>query len=263
MMAEMTHDGDAATPLPLVNLRDLGGTSVAGGSVRPAVLWRGDDLTLSPREEVAALASQGLSTVLDLRATPEVSRSPHTAAAELGVDAHHLPLAEVAVNPLALLDAAPAVRSPADVGRWYAGLVRGHVHEVAQGLAIIGNAPGGVLFHCAAGKDRTGIMAAVILLLLGADREAIVEDYARTEQNLVAIFERLGATNYTPSEEASEEAKRAADFFASGHPLLSATADTMDSMITELGGAGGVRDLLHSETDPSKLSETLYLKLVQ
>lgn len=262
MMSGMTHH-EAKTSLPLVNLRDLGGTSVDGGRVRPAVLWRGDDLTLSPREEVAALAGQGLSTVLDLRATPEVSRSPHTMAVELGVAAHHLPLAEVAVNPLALLEAAPTVRTPADVGRWYAGLVRGHAHEVAQGLEIIGSAPGGVLFHCAAGKDRTGIMAAVILLLLGADRDVIVEDYALTEQNLVAIFERLGLTNYTPSDDASEDAKRAADFFASGHPLLSATAETMDSMITALGGAGGVRDLLRSETDPGSLSESLYLKLVQ
>ncbi len=263
MMTVMTYDDATIAPRPLVNLRDLGGITVEGGRVRPAVLWRGDDPTVSPRDEIAALAAQGLTAVLDLRSTPEVIRSPHRAVAELGVSAHHLPLAETAVNPLALVEAAPAVRSPADVGRWYAGLVRGHIHEVAEGLEIIGTSPGGVLFHCAAGKDRTGILAAVVLLLLGADHSEIVEDYARTEQNLVAIFERLRMTAYTAPDDDAEDAKRAADFFASGHPLLSATADSMDSMISELGGAGGIRDLLRRETDPSTLSESLHAKLVE
>lgn len=258
----MTHDDATITPRPLVNLRDLGGITVAGGKVRDSVLWRGDDPTISPRDEIAALAAQGLSAVLDLRSTPEVARSPHRTAAEFGVAAHHLPLAERAVNPLALVEVAPAVHSPADVGRWYAGLVRGHIHEVAAGLSIIGSSSGGVLFHCAAGKDRTGILAAVVLLLLGADRSEIVEDYSRTEQNLVAIFDRLRTTASPASDDADEDAKRAADFFASGHPLLSATADSMDSMISELGGAGGLRDLLRAETDPGEVSESLHTKLV-
>ncbi|NDK32179.1 tyrosine-protein phosphatase [Nesterenkonia sp. Hz 6-5] len=261
-MTAMTYDDATLTARPLVNLRDLGGISVEGGRLRPAALWRADDLTMSPREEIAALAEQGLSAVLDLRSTPEVTRSPHRMAGELGVTAHHLPLAEMAVHPLALIEVAPSMQSPADVGRWYAGLVRSHIHEVAEGLEVIGNSTGGVLFHCAAGKDRTGILAAVVLQLLGADRSVIVEDYARTEQNLTAIFDRLAHAAYSRPDHESEDAKRTAEFFASKHPLLSAPADSMDSMLTELGGASGLAELLRRETDPDLLAENLHTKLV-
>src|SRR5699024_4351244 len=119
------------------------------------------------------LAGQGLAAMLDLRSTPEVSASPHRRAVELGIAHHHLPLAESAVHPLALVRAAPTVHSPADVGRWYATLVRNHLQEIVHALRIIGTSDGGVLFHCAAGKDRTGILAAVLLALLGADRNVI------------------------------------------------------------------------------------------
>lgn len=272
-MGEMTSQASSsaealeltASPLPahpLVNIRDLGGIAVEGGRVKPELLWRSDDPTISPREEIQSLFDRGLSAVLDLRSTPEVNASPHHSAAELGVRHHHLPLAEAAVNPLALVEAAPSMRSPADVGRWYAGLVRSHVHEVSQGLEVIGTTEGGVLFHCAAGKDRTGILAAVVLSLLGADRNDIVADYARTQENLEQIFQRLRAAAYTQSKKNDDGAQRAAAFFASNHPLLSATADSMDSMLTELGGAPGLRDILKTQTDPEILSEQLHTKLV-
>ncbi|GFZ76470.1 tyrosine-protein phosphatase [Nesterenkonia alkaliphila] len=253
----------AAQTLPLVNLRDLGGIQVEGGRVKSGALWRSDDPTISPRAELSELASQGLTAVLDLRSTPEAELSPHRFSGELGVRAHHLPLAETAVHPLALVEAAPAVRSPADVGHWYAGLVRSHIHEVAEGLQVIGHTEGGVLFHCAAGKDRTGILAGVVLTLLGADRSEIVADYARTQENLNQIFERLRHAAYTRAQDPDDEdAARAREFFSSNHPLLAATPDSMDSMLTELGGSGGILDLLKQQTDPDELAEGLHSKLV-
>lgn len=190
--------------------------------------------------------------------------SPHRAAAELGIVHHHLPLAEAAVHPLALLEAAPRVKSPADVGRWYASLVRGHLHELVEGLRLLGSSSGGVLFHCAAGKDRTGILAAVLLALLGADRNAIVEDYAATAQNMHAVISRLRLAAYAQSPQGpqDETAKRAADFFASNHPLLGATADSMDAMLTELGGEPGLMDLIAAAADPDHVVGRLHTKLV-
>ncbi|WP_150462126.1 tyrosine-protein phosphatase [Nesterenkonia ebinurensis] len=262
----MTYETTTASSdaMPLVNLRDLGGIPVEGGRVKPGVLWRSDDPTIAPREEISALAQQGLSAVLDLRSTPEVVSSPHRLTGELGVRAHHLPLAETAVHPLAIVEAAPAMRSPVDVGRWYAGLVRSHIHEVAEGLQVIGQAEGGVLFHCAAGKDRTGILAGVALTLLGADRSEIVADYARTQKNLTKIFERLRYAAYAqPKHPDDEGAARARAFFSSNHPLLTAAEDSMDSMLSELGGSGGILDLLKRETDPDELAEELNAKLVE
>lgn len=257
------HDADAGTH-PLGNLRDLGGIAVSSGRVRPGVLWRADDPTISPRTELQTLAGQGLAAMLDLRSTPEASASPHRTAAELGIAHHHLPLAESAVHPLALVRAAPSMQSPADVGRWYAGLVRNHLQEVVRALRIIGTADGGVLFHCAAGKDRTGILAAVVLALLGADRNVIVEDYAATEQNMYAVIPRLRSAAYARAPDAGEDesAKEAADFFASGHPLLSAVADSMDAMLTDLGGEPGLMDLISHTADPDTLVGRLHQKLV-
>lgn len=228
------------------------------------MLWRADDPTISPRTELQTLAGQGLAAMLDLRSTPEASASPHRTAAELGIAHHHLPLAESAVHPLALVRAAPSMQSPADVGRWYAGLVRNHLQEVVRALRIIGTADGGVLFHCAAGKDRTGILAAVVLALLGAGRNVIVEDYAATEQNMYAVIPRLRSAAYARAPDAGEDesAKEAADFFASGHPLLSAAADSMDAMLTDLGGEPGLMDLISHTADPDTLVGRLHQKLV-
>lgn len=181
--------------------------------------------------------------------------------------AHHLPLAEAAVNPLALAEAAPTMRSPRDVGRWYAGLVRSHSHEVAEGLRIISATEGGTLFHCAAGKDRTGILAAIVLTLLGADRDLIVADYAQTQQNLQAIFARLHKAPYSQppvesDDAARQAAERAADFFSSNHPLLAAAPESMEAMLEDLGGAPGVMDLLAREADVTTIVEDLQIKLV-
>jgi protein-tyrosine phosphatase len=60
-----------------------------------------------------------------------------------------------------------------------------------RGLEVVASAPGGVLFHCAAGKDRTGIFAAVLLEALGAEPDDIVSDYARTADVLDAIRLRV------------------------------------------------------------------------
>lgn len=253
-------------PLPLANLRDLGGTQVTEGRIRSGALWRSDDPTIGPPAQMQELAHQGVSLVVDLRSTSELSASPHRAAAGLGVRHHHLPLAEAAVHPLAMIKAAPTVTSAADVGRWYAGLVRSHVHEVVNGLQLIGATEGGVLLHCAAGKDRTGILAAVVLTLLGAQRSLIVEDYAATQQNLAAILHRLRGAAYirdSRSHPDDPQTQQMAAFFTSGHPLLGATGESMHAMLTDLGGEDGVKDLVSRHVRPEELVDQLRTALVE
>lgn len=255
------------TAQPLVNIRDLGGIRVDDGVVREGWLWRSDDPTLSPEEEIRGLAQQGVTAVLDLRSTPESQASPHALAESLGMRAHHLPLAEAAVNPMSLVKVAPSMSAPRDVGRWYASLVRSHSQEVVQGLRVMAENDGGTLFHCAAGKDRTGILAGVVLTLLGADRDVVVEDYARTEENLTAIFSRLAEAAYirgrAAAAEVSEDERRAQEFFASDHPLLGATPDSMDAMLTELGGQSGLMELVGAHQDADPLAERLHARLVR
>jgi protein tyrosine/serine phosphatase len=63
--------------------------------------------------------------------------------------------------------------------------------QLAAALSLIALAPGATAFHCAAGRDRTGVLAAILLLALGASDEAIVADYARTDANMTAIQQRM------------------------------------------------------------------------
>lgn len=73
------------------------------------------------------------------------------------------------------------------MGYAYADMVDRSAAEIVTALGIIAHAPGATAFHCAAGRDRTGVLAAMLLLALGASDEDIVADYARTDENLAAI----------------------------------------------------------------------------
>ncbi|MDF3313364.1 tyrosine-protein phosphatase [Rhodococcus sp. T2V] len=69
-------------------------------------------------------------------------------------------------------------------------MVEGSAPQLVTALNVIAYTPGATAFHCAAGRDRTGVLAAILLLALGADDDAIVADYARTGDNMPAILER-------------------------------------------------------------------------
>jgi hypothetical protein len=69
-------------------------------------------------------------------------------------------------------------------------MVEGAAPQLVIALNVIAHTPGTAAFHCAAGRDRTGVLAAMLLLALGAADEDIVTDYARTGDNMVAIMAR-------------------------------------------------------------------------
>src|SRR5688572_33110137 len=64
-------------------------------------------------------------------------------------------------------------------------------HLIAEAVHVIANSPGPVVFHCAAGKDRTGILAAITESLVGVPRQVVVGDYELTNQRIVEVCERL------------------------------------------------------------------------
>ncbi|ONH52484.1 protein tyrosine phosphatase [Frankia sp. CcI49] len=167
------------------NVRDLGGLPAAGGAVRPRALLRGDNLDALTTEDIAVLGNDvGLRAVVDLRAPFE---SPRAAAwfPELGVSWLHEPLADLS----GLTDPA-ALRYRA--GDELAALYTTMLESAATGLVRIlrflvsgGRTP--ALVHCAAGKDRTGIVVAVLLAAAGVERDAILADYLATEQRIQRV----------------------------------------------------------------------------
>ncbi|WP_419702871.1 tyrosine-protein phosphatase [Promicromonospora sp. NFX87] len=234
-----------------VNLRDLGGIPVAGGTVREGFAIRADDLSIVTPEVADALVVAGLRTVIDLRSSDEATitgRGP--LGARTGVNYHHVPfMADIGQASDVPLDQ-PAFEQ-ATFERMYVRMYEGAAGQIVTALAIIAHAPGTVAFHCAAGQDRTGVLAAAILLVLGAEGEAIVADYTRTGENSAAIMERI-APVMTPLmkkfgydlDAAARSAMRSEFSPEPMHGLLTVLAERHGDPLAPLRAAGLTDDLV-------------------
>jgi protein-tyrosine phosphatase len=170
-----------------VNLRDMGGIPINGGVLRPDLAIRTDDLSIVTDEIAHELIANGLSAVIDLRTADEVAITGRGPLANHSATYHHLPL--MANLSGSMSRDAPQLNHEV-MGRMYLAMVETAAPQLVTALNIIAYTPGATAFHCAAGRDRTGVLAAALLLALGAHDDDIVTDYARTAQNMTAIMER-------------------------------------------------------------------------
>ena len=164
------------------NVRDLGGLrSVDGRAVRSGRVLRGDSLHRLTPDDVSTLAGLGLRTVLDLRSEAEVDRLPATPLPP-GAEILHTPWRPPAKVPQILGGIAEMSYLP--LAELYESFVEANLDYLATAFRALG-APErhAVLFHCYAGKDRTGITAAILLDVLGVPAEDIVADYAATDSH--------------------------------------------------------------------------------
>lgn len=170
------------------NFRDLGGyPTPAGGRLRWRALFRADGLHhLTPRGVSMLRDELGVREIVDLRSSGEVGLDGRGALEQEDVRFHHLPLFDGEVS------AEQRDRSDAlTLADRYVMMLRfasGPIARVVETLARV-DAP--AVFHCAAGKDRTGVLSAVILGALEVPDEVIVADYAATQEGLEAVVERL------------------------------------------------------------------------
>lgn len=175
------------TPSAPANLRDLGGIRVTGGVLREQLAIRSDDLSTIPSEQAHTLAEAGLATVIDLRTGDEIELTGRGPLAATPVAYHHLPLMRSIGEGMT---PQPQAFSHERMGEMYVAMVERAAPQLALALTIIALSPGTTAFHCSAGRDRTGVLAALLLLTLGASEEEIVNDYTRTEPNMPAIAAR-------------------------------------------------------------------------
>jgi protein-tyrosine phosphatase len=183
----LTHNGlELSAP---VNLRDMGGIPIAGGTLREGFAIRADDLALADEATAIGLVEGGLAAIIDLRSAGEFANTGRGPLGRMRVAYHHLPLADLIGSP----SHAPGsdVLDQSTFGAMYVRMYEAAAPRIVASLAVIATAPGATAFHCAAGQDRTGVMAASLLLALGAGDETIVEDYVRTGANSSAIMARL------------------------------------------------------------------------
>jgi protein-tyrosine phosphatase len=179
-------------------VRDLGGLPLAGGGVTASgVLLRSDNLQGLTSGDVAALESLGVTQIVDLRTAGEVElEGPGPLVGR--IDIRHRSLypergarTDVAVEDIMIGDA-PIVDIYLDYLNHRPDSFVGALEDIAAGS-------GATLVHCAAGKDRTGMVCALALETVGVERAAIVADYVATAERISLIMARLRASStYAP-----------------------------------------------------------------
>ena len=181
------------------NVRDLGGLPTVDGRVtRHGVLLRADNLQDLTDADVAALDAAGLGTVIDLRTSPEVEFTgpgPLRATDVVHVHLDLIPHGFAGRAELVERTIPDETAGEHALDHFYLDYVKHAPAEVATALRTIADPRSGtVVVHCAAGKDRTGVVVALALSLVGVRRDAVVADYARTDERIERIRERLLAT---------------------------------------------------------------------
>ncbi len=154
------------------NFRELGGLPLKAGGVTPSgVLWRSGHLDGVDDAAWSEIRESGVTTVIDLRNPEERASAPEAVE---GIRILHRPLedsSDLEYTRLWDFNWATPEFFVWSRDRW--------PQRWSAALTDIADAPGGVLMHCAAGRDRTGITTAIILETAGVEREAILDDYVR------------------------------------------------------------------------------------
>jgi protein tyrosine/serine phosphatase len=199
------------------NVRDLGGLpAVDGRRTRPGAIVRADSLNRLTAAGWAALRAHGVRTVLDLRDPPE--RGPDAAPRPGDLTTVEIPLED-------LSDTAfwQEWRRYCLTPLYYRAFLARYPQRIGEVVAAIAAAePGGVVFHCGHGRDRTGLIALVLLALAGVTPEAIAADHALSPDRLRPYLERVG--------KAHEEHHALAQLHAAGTTAEAVVAAAVSSL---------------------------------
>ncbi len=188
-----------------VNVRDVGGLpTVDGRTTRPGVLLRADNLQdLTPSDVQRLTGELGVRTVLDLRTGREVEEEGPGPLRATDVVHHHVSLipeppgepAEQEIDRAVPHRADRAGATPTDMTGYYVGYLEDAPANLGRALRLLADpGTGTALVHCAAGKDRTGVVVAFALAVAGVPYEEIVADYAMTADVIDALVAKLAAS---------------------------------------------------------------------
>ena len=164
------------------NVRHIGGYRTRDGRRTSEHFIRSSGLHRLTPESLGHLRERGLLTVIDLRSGKEREEFPTPELAPLGI--HHVfaPVFESDASPTGLANEFPGY---ATVYRTFLETGREAYRTVLETVATTG---GGLLYHCAVGKDRTGVATALLLDLVGVDDEQIIADFSESAANLAPML---------------------------------------------------------------------------
>lgn len=211
----------------LDNIRDVGGLPLSdGGVTRSGELLRSAAPHYVTESDVRHLVDVfGLRLVLDLRTAREINRDGPTPIARAGVRTVPLTFIPEAGRPLPETgdDTDPLLRN-------YLGYLTDHPENVVEAVRLLAASDAGPsLVHCQAGKDRTGVLVALVLDTVGVQRDAVVADYALSAEEVEAMFRRWAdAMEYPMPEDLTPHMPRA--------EVIAALLERIDD---EHGGSAG------------------------
>ena len=176
------------------NFRDLGGYQTGDGRrFRTGRVFRSDGLQHLTEGDLERLTGEiGLATVIDLRSDQEVEDVGRGAIAERATILH-IPLFPGAASGGA--GNREALEGIGDMGDLYFMMLGFAQEPIARVVRVLADSEAPAVFHCAAGKDRTGVISAVLLSLVGVPRETIIADYALSRRNIDLINARLNSAD--------------------------------------------------------------------
>ena len=210
------------------NTRIPGGGLIPEGLSRPHVLLRSDHLANIGDEDIRRLKNWNIHTVIDLRRDDEIKSRPTPASLER--------LARIRRIPIDNLEFLLHRRKDPDFQLWelYFHMLETQSQSIAEAVDAVAChlAAGSVLFHCSAGKDRTGILSALLLLSAHVEEKEVVRDYELTKGTLPTKSE----------EEISTLPPHTDEFFF--RMLLSCEGVHMRKTLRHLRKMGGARTYL-------------------
>lgn len=216
------------------NIRDLGGYPITGGATtRWRSVLRADGLSGLDPDACGTLLREGVTTIVDLRGEHEIGQQPSPFCTQERLHYCNISL----FSALAPVQALTLSAADFDMSARYRQALDDcgpAIRNVMQAIADAG--PGMVLFHCTAGKDRTGIIAALLLRLAGVERRSIVEDYALTAQVAAPLLANI-RRRYLGRGVAPEHVEQ----------FLACAPQTMESLLDHLDRThGGVETYLRA-----------------
>lgn len=205
-----------------VNFRDLGGyRTLDGRMVAWRRLFRADGLNKLTPTDRALLVELGLTTVIDLRTLDEAAQRGSFPVDEVPVRYVGLPLTDV----LPATEDLPEWREADYVADRYGAMVAEGGPVLTEAIRVLASTEAlPAVMHCSAGKDRTGVLSALVLAFLGVPDETIVEDYALSSAAMERLLERLKAEY----PEAADEVERYAP------AILHVVPETMEQFLGSL-----------------------------
>jgi protein-tyrosine phosphatase len=158
------------------NVRDLGGYACDGGATNWKTFIRADSISALDEEDIRFLLDYGVKTIIDLRTAAEIAAAPDPSRLIEQTSCHHIPLMSGGQGDVKEIFNSPPISLP-DL---YLATIQQEQPVIKTILETAASAQGALLFHCAAGKDRTGIVAALLLGVAGVSVPDMLANYEVT-----------------------------------------------------------------------------------